>query len=400
LYGLAFTKINTDNTRGKPYNQYFNRGVSFERAPSDSEWGTAIQRNDCKTLLKLLEDNPELWKQTVDGRSVLHVAIMQGCTELVHKLHKSEDSSPFNDLWEYAKDSSMQNASALDIWRIMDAGSAERSSDDYISAHPTSAPLGDEEDVEMSRLRKVMTSYQEPFQMDMDDVNFNFDVRSELLVHMACSRLRNLVTKKFESDPSVSDELSKIVTFISKILKELKDKNLLQKLFKQTDARGRTILQVFIASKYAIANENKTWVEDKFQKLLDMLPPECVNARDSAGRTVLHWAVAYNSCWAVKILVESGKADLCATCKTTHCENVTALHLAVIYDCDDCARHLLESNCNLDQMSLSMGIDISFGSHSQKKWCPLDLAIIMAQVKLARRMRQVKVCFTNLIPYS
>jgi hypothetical protein len=28
------------------------------------------------------------------------------------------------------------------------------------------------------------------------------------------------------------------------------------------------------------------------------------------------------------------------------------------------------------------------------------LAIIMAQVKLARRMRQVKVCFTNLIPYS
>jgi ankyrin repeat protein len=203
---------------------------------------------------------------------------------------------------------------------------------------------------------------------------------------------------KDESDPSVRDQLSEIVTFISTVLNELKDKNLLQKLFKQKDARGRTILQVFVASKYPIANENKTWVEDEFRKVLEILPPECVNACDSVGRTVLHWAVAHHSCWAVKILVESGNADLCTTCKTAHFKDVTALHLAVINDCDDCARHLLESNCNLNQMSLSMGIDISFGSHSQKKWRPLDLAIIMARVKLARRMRQVVVCSTYLIP--
>jgi hypothetical protein len=298
----------------------------------------------------------------------------------------------------------MWGASALDIWNIMDADSSERSSDDYISAHPMSPPLSDEEEVEISSLRKVMRSYQERFQMDMDDVNFNFDVRSELLVHMACSRLRNMVFTKFalkdESDPSVRDQLSEIVTFISTVLKELKDKNLLQKLFKQKDARGRTILQVFVASKYPIANENETGVEDEFRKVLEILPPECVNACDSVGRTVLQWAVAQHSCWAVKILVESGKADLCTTCKTAHFKDVTALHLAVIHDCDDCARHLLESNCNLNQMSLSMGKDISFGSHSQKKWRPLDLAIIMARVKLARRMRQVVVCFTYVIPHS
>ncbi|CAK9204106.1 unnamed protein product [Sphagnum troendelagicum] len=59
---------------------------------------------------------------------------------------------------------------------------------------------------------------------------------------MACSRLRNMVFAKFalkdESDPSARDQLSAIVTFISTVLNELKDKNLLQKLFKQKDARA------------------------------------------------------------------------------------------------------------------------------------------------------------------
>ncbi len=362
-----------------------------------------------------MRDEPELWAQTADGRSVLHVAIMQGCMELVHKLHedhdltlstsqsfrysKSRDSSAFKILWEQARDGSMCDASALDIWSIMDADSSERSPDDYIATHPMSPPLSDEEKAEISSLRKVMSSYQEPFQMDVYDVNFNFDVRSELLVHMACSRLRNLVSQKFDSNPSISDESSKIVTFISTVLQELKDSNNLQKLFKQKDARGRTILQIFVASKYQIANENKTWVENRFREVLEILPPECVNASDSVGRTVLHWAVAHHSCWAVKILAESGKADLCTTCRTAHCKNVTALHLAVIHDCDDCASHLLKSNCNFKQMNLSMEIDISFGSYSQKTWRPLELAIIMARVKLARRMRQVEVCFTYLIPY-
>lgn len=58
-------------------------------ASPGSKWFTAIQRNDCKTLLQLLEVHPKLGLQTgPDGRSVLHVAIVQGCTELVHKLHK------------------------------------------------------------------------------------------------------------------------------------------------------------------------------------------------------------------------------------------------------------------------------------------------------------------------
>lgn len=77
------------------------------------------------------------------------------------------------------EDDSMCSASALDIWSIMDADSSERSSDDYISAHPMRPPLSEEEEAEISSLRKVMSSYQERFQMDMDDVNFNFDIRSE-----------------------------------------------------------------------------------------------------------------------------------------------------------------------------------------------------------------------------
>jgi ankyrin repeat protein len=447
----SFTKINTDyiseedfdvvdyspkyKVSRKPYRPtHFSQNPSYQidlsSASRGSKWFTAIERNDCKTLLQLLETNPKLGLQTgPGGRSALHVAIMQGCTELVYKLHKYQalpseegdysafeilseeardhsipDASEFEILWKLARDDCMQNASALDIWSIMDANSSERSSDDYISAHPMRPLLSDEEEAEISSLRKVMSSYQERFEMDMDDVNFNFDVRSELLVHMACSRLRNIVFKKFplkdESDSSVRGQLFEIVTFISTVLEELKDENLLQKLFKQKDARGRTILQVFVASKYPIANENKTWVEDEFRKLLKILPSDCVNACDSVERTALHWAVAHHSCWAVKILVESGKADLCKTCKTAHYKNVTALHLAVIHDCDNCARHLLKSDCNLKQMSLWMEIDISFSSHSQKKWRPLDLAIIMARVKLARTMKQMMVCFTYLIPHS
>jgi ankyrin repeat protein len=377
---------------------------SLTKVSDNSEWVIAIKRNDCKTLLQFLEGDPKRGLRTAlqtapNGRSVLHIAIMQGCTELVHKLHalKTRESSAFKILWENAKDASMGNATALQIWSMMDADSSERSSEDYISTHPMRGPLNDEEEEEIASLRKVMSSYQKRFQMDMDDVDFNFDVRSELLIHMACSGLRNLASK---SDPSAKDQLSEIGTFISTVLEDLKNQNLLRNLFNQKDARGRTILQVFVAYKYAIANENKTLVEKEFRKVLEILPSECVKACDRVGRTVLHWAVAHHSCWAVEILVESGKAGLCKTFKTGHFNDITALHLAVLYNCDDCARYLLKSNSNFNKMNLSMEINISFNSYSRKKWRPLDLAIILARVNLARRMRQLEVYFTYLIPHS
>jgi hypothetical protein len=68
------------------------------------------------------------------------------------------------------------------------------------------------------------------------------------------------------------------------------------------------------------------------KRILAKLPAECVNIPDTAGRTVLHWAVAHEMTGAVKELLESGKVRPGDTFQTAYIEDITAFHLIILYD--------------------------------------------------------------------
>jgi hypothetical protein len=284
----------------------------------------------------------------------MHVAVMQGCSELVHELHCYKGDfvpcgknwqTPFEFLWENARDGRLKDASAQDVWLVMegpavktgyDAGyytqkpSADRSRDDYIQSHAMWRMPVDSEDSEMLSLRGAISSIaiKENFVMDENDVDFNFEnvERKELYVHMACSRLRNV---HYEEDWERLG-CDHIVEFIIAVLTDLREKNLLQKLFDQKDAQGRTVLQVFVLGQFHWKCEEM--VTTALRRMLEILPYTCVNTLDKAGRTVLHWAVAHNVTWAVTKLLESGKARRDLTFHTAYIGEITAFHLIVLYE--------------------------------------------------------------------
>jgi hypothetical protein len=107
--------------------------VELFEASKDSEWFDAIEKKNCKVLLRLFRSNRSLWVQTgLKGRSVLHVAVMQGCSELVRELHYYEGDlvacgknrqTPFEFLWENARDGRLKDASAQHIWFVMEGPS-------------------------------------------------------------------------------------------------------------------------------------------------------------------------------------------------------------------------------------------------------------------------------------
>jgi ankyrin repeat protein len=347
--------------------------VKLFEASKDSEWFDAIEKKNCKFLLDLFRSDRSRWVQTgLKGRSVLHVAVMQGCSELVHELHYYEGDlvpcgknwqTPFEFLWENARDGRLKNASAHDLWLVMEGpvdiavgrdlfamswndyrmpwNSEDReklksrgqwlfgrSRDDYIRSHVMYRMPGGSEDHEMLSLREAISSIanKEKFVMDETDVDFNFEnvERKELYLHMACSRLRNVRNQQdFQSSGC-----EHIRNFIIAVLNHL-PQNLLQKLFDQKDAQGRTILQVLITPG-AEADDN--FVFGTFEEMLKILPDVCVNTLDKAGRTILHWAVAHEIIWAVYRLLKSSKVRRDITFQTAYIENVSALDLILIYD--------------------------------------------------------------------
>jgi hypothetical protein len=186
----------------------------------------------------------------------------------------------------------------------------------------------DSEDSEMLSLRGAISSIaiKENFVMDENDVDFNFEnvERKELYVHMACSRLRNVHNEE-DWERLGCDH---IVEFIIAVLADLCEKNLLQKLFDQKDAQGRTVLQVFVlCDLWQHEGECMGMRSRAFVIMLAILPDACVNTPDTAGRTVLHWAVAHNVTWAVHALLESGAAKSDVTFHTAYIRDITAFHL-------------------------------------------------------------------------
>jgi hypothetical protein len=163
-------------------------------------------------------------------------------------------------------------------------------------------------------------------------VDFNFEnvERKELYVHMACSRLRNVARNVHKKEDWKTSGCDQIVEFIIAIFTDLGGKNLLQKLFDQKDAQGRTVLQILVLCEDGGVCMYR--LTGPLKKMLRILPDACVNALDKAGRTLLHWAVAHGADLAVWLLMDSGKARRDITFRTAYIRNITAFHLSILYD--------------------------------------------------------------------
>jgi hypothetical protein len=244
----------------------------------------------------------------------------------------------------------------------------------------------DSEDSEMLSLREAISSIaiKENFVMDENDVDFNFEnvERKELYVHMACSRLRNVNNKE---DPKRCWD--QIVGFIIAVLTDLCQKNLVQKLFDQKDAQGRTILQVFVlCTIWQVNTECREMLTSALKRMLEILPDTCVNTLDKAGRTVLHWAVAHHFTWAVDALLESGKARPDVYFHTAYIRGITAFHLIILY----------EHDVRFFHFDLKDELKRNFGLHFPRQnlitgGSPLKWAIQMGRNEFVKHVMKTKV---------
>jgi hypothetical protein len=343
--------------------------VELFEASKDSEWFDAVETKNCKVLLQLFRSDRSLWVQTgLKGRSVLHVAVMQGCSELVRELHIYEGDlvprgknwkTPFEFLWENARDGRLKDASVQDIWLVMEGPSLkirdhilelrdlsiDRSRIDYIKSHVECTMRVDNG---LLSLRRAIDSIpiEEDFEdfedlildllvnVAVNDVDFNFEdiERNELFVHMACSLLVNLLRNGVRDEEEwVMSGCALLALFIIAIFTYLDGKNLLVKLFDQKDAQGRTVLQVLVECPDS-RDHGSDRMAQTFENMLQILPEICVNALDKGGRTVLHWAVAHHCNWAVEELLKSGKARYDVRFQTAYIRDITAFHLNILYD--------------------------------------------------------------------
>ncbi|CAK9261848.1 unnamed protein product [Sphagnum jensenii] len=353
---------------------------------------------------------------------------MQGCSELVGELHKDalvpkDDlvpagknwNTPFEFLWENARDGRLKNASAEDIWLVMEGPRPRVATESQVNS-PLTRPSLDgpgaryrkshvqltmSVDEQLVELREAISAIAiaENFVMDENDVDFNFEKveRKELYVHMACSRLRN-VNKEEDWTSSGCDQ---IVEFIIAVLTDLSEKNLLQKLFDQNDAQGRTILQIFVLCELNVHVRDTWGVKSKcsekltsaFGKMLAILPERCVNTLDKAGRTVLHWAVAHHSTWAVDELLRSGKANPAITFSTACYQQITAFNLLLLHEYD----------LNWYRFPLNNELNRRFGLLSfpggpllRREEDPVSWAILMGKKKFVEQVMERQVICPHL----
>jgi len=371
----------------------------FVEGIPDSSWVRGLEERDCKKLLQLLERSPSSWVETSrEGRNVLHVAIIQGCTQLVKQVLKLppqgssrsfvDDDSFSNNLPSlktllnatdgrckvdvFCLASIVGNQDVIQILdktthTIQDAYNAhnqkvERQAQDYNAE----SQANDDDNIGNVCLRGLMQNALElsknaRFKSIIEkDVDYNFEdpKRKELLIfHCACKRAH--LFKRFIHD----------------VVEMARAQGVLQELFQLKDAQGRTPLHVAVDLGRATT-----------QELLNLLPKEaefadCINARDGAGRTPLHRAVANNLGFSYSRLAEILVNDIRTDVNAEWRDGMTALHLAILHNDPGTAELLLaakgaDGSKRVD-VAKTITRDISVYKTTATSWTALELATVM-----------------------
>ena len=396
---------------------------------ASKQWDVALQKRDCRRLLELLQQHPRLWLQaSPEDRTVLHVAVLQGCVELVkqvlephddkgdriefkmnvNKLLHAKDGKCRADVFNLAYIIGNREVSrALKLARKVDSvnsrdskggrqsgGSSKSSSHGRVDAskYRTSNFLsytdidndncqevgGAEDDINQLIAELPKSNLFRKLQRQMtEDVDYNFEKNQKGLVfHLACKR--GAYTNR---------------DFITTVAEKAKERpGLLRKLFNLKDPQGRAPLHV--ATDYCVVGEEIQGL----QVLLDLMPDECVNTVDAGGRTALLRATAngmsLKSSQAVRVLAYDRRTDLNAEWPYS---GATALHVAALHGHAQSAKFLLtapkekaEQRVDVEkQMRRPIKVH-TFHQYLNAKWTPLELAVVMGRFSVVVEL--LKVC--------
>jgi ankyrin repeat protein len=230
-----------------------------------------------------------------------------------------------------------------------------------------------------------------------DDVDYNFveDRQGLLCLHVACKH-------------------AEIANFLQRVIRHTKNggNHLLQALFEIKDPQGRTLLHVAVEEDGLRDNSRDRVMANIVEKALGILDEQpacdavtirnCLNARDLAGRTPLHRAVANKRAGrqVIEALLAHPATDVNAEWRSdsVHTGNVTALHLAVLHNNAHAAVLLLDSPRTNGDTICRIFIEAS-GIRSTKPandnkltgnlWTALELATILGQVDMVDAMLEV-----------
>ncbi|KAH9569117.1 hypothetical protein CY35_03G115200 [Sphagnum magellanicum] len=382
----------------------FANGV-FVLASQESEWCAALKTRDCKKLLGFLRQQPDLWREIDSkGRTVLHVAVIQACSELVVEVLKSVNEPLNTKMLVEARDESLCNAAAYHLARIVGnkdiivrINKARTDEPPGPQAPMITNQRGHEVCVIIKRTMRnagIGSRLRQQFEVDVD---YNFVKESKQLMcvlHVACKK---------------ADQWD----FIYEVIRRTKARSNahVQELFKLKDPQGRTLLHVAIEEDgfhHEELDESMATVVDTALKILepdldDECVKNCVNAQDSTGRTPLHRAVANKRAGhkMINVLLNHRMTDVNALWKSvdeTVTGNVTALHLAILHNNLDVVKLLLakdeirrDMQCNV--VITGSGIpkpDSTECKLSERRWTTLELATMMGQLHVVGELLKTK----------
>ncbi len=385
--------------------------TGFVEASPQSEWCAALKRRDCLTLLRLLQKKHNLWREIdSNGRTVLHVAVMQGCSRLVNEVLRSvnqyypPNTTSTLEMLLNAKETSLCGA---DVFAIADIVGNAVVRELIVNGLPADDEPAEQfrvaDDDLASRLRDIyenlddggfeFMTLKEVFE---DDVDYSFVERGRhlLCVHVACKHAH-------------------LVEFLQRVMRQTKSggNHLLQALFELTDAQGRTLLHIAVDEDGLGDNSRDIEIANIVTRAVGILDvvPACnavasqifVNARDAAGRTPLHRAVANKRAGRVviKVLLDHPMTDVNVVWRSDNVftGDVTALHLAVLHNNVDAAVSLLGRERTDRDIKCTLFIDASGilsrnddePKLSGSSWTALELATILSQVHMVDAMLEV-----------
>jgi hypothetical protein len=413
------------------------RNLKLEKDRVDSPWFKALESRNCMTLKGLLKTHKDFVRKTShEGRTVLHVAVIQGCLDLVEYILRLfgdvPDTATFKARYQVlltAKDGRCGGVTALGvaqeflgmekIIQCLQSGPSDNQ-----QATPNA-----EDDQSLTGVRGIISevfstqpmfdSLKASFGEDVDYNFYNFENNAEFVFHFAFSQI----------GMEESEEESESMKFVLKVMEECLlaqgevGVTTLKFLFNLPNAQGRPPFHALLASS---KNGYSQLVYLKVNKLIDWLfeapaphtgLESCVTALDSMGRTLFHRNVSMKpNEGAIKHYVfdhakvakfKDVKHLLNQRMKSRQREGspkdgmngeggATALHLAILHNQPLNVDKLLQVKYEVD-LNAILYRRIQYG-HDQyghdatgksARWSPLQLAALLGNPHIVKLLLQV-----------
>lgn len=396
----------------------------FSQAANDSDWYLALESQDCKALMSLLQENPFLLAQTgPEGWTVLHAAAHRGCLQLLDQvLDLFKDKVQFVDEMSGVKitlDELLEAkcgefkatagqmawfACPRQVWAALEYSlltfegnfqSLTQRSDSDASQHLRDKLV---EIMQGEPSKKAFESLEERYQSDK---NYNFVLeRKELQLHYAWENAFMLKREVVDYTKTIIDGCQE--------LGPTESVEVLTYLFQLHNAQGQTLFHLAA-------------LDGSMMHLVPLVPQGaaykgCLNTKDARGWTVLHYAASTGFDWILEEFLTDERVDVNTRTEVRgkmEC-GLTPLHLAILHNrassvevllqypkIDVHALHFRYIQCGYELQGPPKNV---YTTKRKFYWSPLQLAAVMGlsdvvRTLLASEVRPTYSCTKAMCPY-